>query len=223
MNDNTSAFCASKYEEEIRTVLPYYDDFYKQVVDIAKVQFSAPLTWLDVGCGTGKMAEAAFKALDIKKFVFCDRSEEMITIAKNRFSGDKSEFSLTAFPELDQDTSFDIITAVMVFHYFKKEARRKAIQTCYRNLRSNGIFITFENFAPNCEAGKRLFLERWRAYQRSQGRSQENCSEHIGRYGNKFFPISISEHLKLLRQCGFVQAEVFWVSNMQVGLLGIKQ
>ena len=147
----------------------------------------------------------------------------MIKVAKKRFSGDKSEFTLSTFPELNQDIPFDVITAVMVFHYFKKEARREAIQKCYRNLHSNGIFITFENFAPYSEVGKHLLLDRWRAYQLSQGRSGESCNKHLGRYGSEFFPISISEHLELLRQCGFIQAEVLWVSNMQVGLLGVKQ
>lgn len=222
MNDNISAFCASKYDEEIRKTLPYYEDFYKQVVDIAEIQFDRPLTWLDVGCGTGKMAEAAFRALAIKKFVFCDSSDEMIEIAKNRFPGDRSEFIFSSFLNLKETVSFDVITVIMVFHYFNREERRKAIEKCYKNLRPNGIFITFENFAPYSEAGKRLFLKRWRSYQLSQGKSAGSCDEHMGRYGERYFPISISEHLDLLRQCGFERAEVLWVSNMQVGLLGIK-
>ena len=31
VNDNASAFCVAKYDEEIRKTLPYYEDFYKQV------------------------------------------------------------------------------------------------------------------------------------------------------------------------------------------------
>ena len=222
MNDNTSAFCAEKYDTEIRKVLPYYEDFYRQVVDIVKVRFDRPLAWLDIGCGTGKMAEAAFKTLDIENFLFCDSSEDMIKIAKERFAGEKSKYVVSSFPELNESGPFDVITAIMVFHYFTKEDRRKSLQKCYKNLRHDGIFITFENFAPYSEAGKRLFLERWKIYQRSQGRSAGSCDEHVGRYGNEYFPISISEHLELLRQCGFEQTEVIWVSNMQVGLLGIK-
>lgn len=222
MNGNTSAFCASKYDEEIRKVLPYYEDFYRQVVDIVKVRFNRPLVWLDIGCGTGKMAEAAFMALDIENFLFCDSSEDMIKIAKERFAGEKSKFVTSSFLDLNESGPFNVITAMMVFHYFTREGRRKALQKCYKNLRQDGIFITFETFAPYSEAGRQLFLERWKSYQFSQGRSAIICDKHIGRYGNEYFPISISEHLELLRQCGFEQAEVIWVSNMQVGLLGIK-
>lgn len=50
----------------------------------------------------------------------------------------------------------------------------------------------------------------------------DECNRHIGRYGKEYFPISISEHLKVLEQCGFENVEIIWISNMQVGLLGIK-
>ena len=158
MNDNVSAFCAAKYDEEIRKTLPYYKDFYKQVVDIVKIQFNSPLAWLDIGCGTGKMAEAALETLDIDRFVFCDSAEKMIEIAKKRFAGDRTRFILSSFLDFDETAPFDVITAIMVFHYFNKEDRRKALEKCYKNLCPNGIFVTFENFAPYSEAGKHLFL-----------------------------------------------------------------
>ena len=191
-------------------------------MDIVKVRFDRPLAWLDIGCGTGKMAEAAFKDLDIENFLFCDSSEDMIKIAKERFAGENSKYVVSSFPEMNEPGPFDVITAMMVFHYFTRERRKESLQKCYKILHNNGIFITFENFAPYSEAGRQLFLERWKFYQLSQGRSAGSCNEHIGRYGKEYFPIPISEHLELLRQCGFEQAEVIWVSNMQVGLLGIK-
>ena len=95
VNDNASAFCEAKYDEEIRKTLPYYEDFYKQVVDIVKIQFNRPLAWLDIGCGTGKMAEAALEAVDIDRLVFCDSAEKMLEIAKKRFAGGKTRFVLS--------------------------------------------------------------------------------------------------------------------------------
>ena len=70
MNDNISAFNSKKYDEEIKHTLPYYDEFYKQVIDVISNYKSKPLTWLDIGCGTGKMAELAYKETEIEKFVF---------------------------------------------------------------------------------------------------------------------------------------------------------
>lgn len=161
MMDNTSAFHASEYDEKIKMTLPYYEEFYKQIIDIVKIQFNKPLRWLDVGCGTGKMAEAVFDTVDIDKFIFCDNSPQMIDIVKKRFKGKKADFTISSVQELDKSNSFDVITAIQVFHYFQREERISAIRKCYNALCPNGIFVTFENFAPYTEVGKTLYLQRW--------------------------------------------------------------
>lgn len=221
-HDNASAFYAVEYDEKIKMTLPYYEEFYKQVIDIVKLRFDKPLTWLDVGCGTGKMAETALKAVALDKFVFCDNSADMIEIVKRRFQNVNAEFIIASVLELQHSMQFDVITAIQVFHYLEREERISAVKRCYEMLNPHGIFMTFENFAPQSEAGKQLFLERWKLYQLSQGKDMAECDGHIGRYGKEYFPIPIAEHLKVLEQCGFENVEVIWVSNMQAGLLGIK-
>ena len=223
MKDNASAFTAKEYDRKIRLTLPFYDDFYQQVIDVANAHFEKKLNWLDIGCGTGKMAEVALPKLKIEKFAFCDNSTQMIKIAQERFSGKNTEFFTASIQELGIQQRFDIITAIQVFHYFSQEERLATAEKCYQALEPDGLFISFENFAPYTGAGKKLFLKRWRTYQLSQGKSPSECDKHIQRYGKDYFPISISEHLNVLRKSGFQAAEVLWVSNMQVGMLGIKQ
>lgn len=222
MKDNTSAFNAKEYDEKIKKTLPYYEAFYEQVIDVVKAQFTKPLNWLDIGCGTGKMAEVAFKKVALKRFVFCDPSNEMLEIAKQYFEGERSLFVNESIADLNIEDSFDVITSIQVFHYLQKEERIGALKKCYDALAPNGIMISFENFAPSSEQGKALFLKRWESYQIGQGKSEEEATKHIGRYGKGYFPIAITEHLKAYKEAGFESVEVLWVSNMQVGLLGIK-
>ena len=67
-----------------------------------------------------------------------------------------------------------------------------------------------------------LYFQRWKAYQHSQGKSQEEADRHLQRYGKEYFPITIDEHIKILSDCGFRYSEIIWLSNMQVGIMGIK-
>lgn len=221
-NDNVSAFNAIEYDEKIKRTLPYFEEFYKQVIDIVNIHFGGPVTWLDIGCGTGKMEEVAFISGNIEKIVACDISEKMIAIVKKRFEDKNIELITASIFDVCTDTKFDVVTAIQVFHYLQREERIEAIRKCYEALNPNGIFITFENFAPYSEPGKCLFLKRWKSFQLSQGKSMEESNRHIGRYGKAYFPITISEHLEVFKQCGFVNVEILWVSNMQVGLLGVK-
>lgn len=55
MNDNQSAFRSNDYDRKIKQTLPYYDQFYEQVIELIKVMNDNAVRWLDIGCGTGKM------------------------------------------------------------------------------------------------------------------------------------------------------------------------
>ncbi len=107
-------------------------------------------------------------------------------------------------------------------HYLQKEERKISIRKCHEALKENGLFISFENFAPFSELGKQIYLERWKDYQMRQGKTTIECNQHINRYGKDYFPISLTEHLQMIKKCGFRVVEILWVSNMQVGVWGMK-
>lgn len=48
VKDNISAFNSTEYDMKIKHTLPYYEEFYKQVVDVVKILNRQALTWLDV-------------------------------------------------------------------------------------------------------------------------------------------------------------------------------
>lgn len=222
MNDNISAFNTMEYNSKIKQTLPYYDEFYKQVIELVKTFHSGAVRWLDVGCGTGKMGSVAFENVALEKFVFSDCSEKMIKIVKERFDFENTEFVVCDAKELDYVNEFDIITAIQVNHYMNETSRKAALMKYYAALKNNGLFISFENFAPFTDLGKSIYLERWKRYQLEQGKSLEECNKHIERYGKEYFPISLSENIELMKNCGFKIVEILWLSNMQVGIWGIK-
>lgn len=155
MNDNKSAFRSNDYDRKITQTLPFYEQFYEQVIELVKAFHCNAVKWLDAGCGTGKMGSAAFANFDdIEKFVFCDASEEMIKIAKERFKNHNAEFLVCDIQKLAYADEFDIITAIQVNHYLRFDERRIALRKCYEALKENGLFNSFENFAPFTGLGK---------------------------------------------------------------------
>lgn len=216
------AFSPEKYDKNIAITLPYYEEYFKQITDIVHTAFPMPVTWLDIGCGTGKMADLAMKNLPVKKMVCCDNSPQMLKTAKEHVSSLKVDFREISIQNLQFDSDFDIITAVLVTHYLKYEDRIVSIRNCYNALKKNGMFFTVENFAPNNDIFKRLYLERWKNFQRENGKSEEECESHILRYNTEYFPVTIMEQMQVLQKCGFNNIEIFWCSYMQVGILGMK-
>ena len=224
MKDNLSAFSSREYDEKTKQTLPFYEEYYTQTIELVKMACHSSVNWLDIGCGTGKMGSVVFdNELNLDKFVFCDSSEEMIRISKERFhSYNNTEFCVCDVRELPFVNEFHVISAIQVFHYLQTADRKDALKRCYEALTENGLFISFENFAPFTDTGKAISLERWKKYQIEQGKTQEEAQKHIERYGIGYYPITIEENLKLMRDCGFSVVEILWLTNMQAGFWGIK-
>ena len=216
------AFSPEKYDKDIVATLPYYEEYFKQIIDIVHTAFHIPIAWLDIGCGTGKMADMAIRKLQVKSMVCCDNSPQMLKIAKAYVCSSRVDFVETSIQKLEYRSEFEVITAILVTHYLEYQDRIVSIQNCYNALKKNGLFFTVENFAPNDDTVKRLYLERWKNYQCQNGRGEDECQSHIRRYNREYFPITIMEQIRVLQKCGFRNVEIFWCSYMQVGILGIK-
>lgn len=216
------AFLPEEYDKSITATLPYYEEYFNQIADIVRTAFQTPITWLDIGCGTGKMASIAVGNPGVKNMVCCDNSPQMLRIAKERIRSSSVEFLEIPIQGLPYDSKFDVITAILLNHYLKYEDRIISARNCYNALKKNGLLFTVENFAPNNEVMKKLYLERWKLYQYNNGKDEKECEKHIQRYNTEYFPITITEQIHLLQECGFENVEVFWCSYMQVGILGIK-
>lgn len=222
--DNKSAFSSNEYDTNISITLPYYEEMYNQIIDLVHTIKPDIISWLDVGCGTGKMAELALKTFNIDRLVLCDNSAAMLKQAHRKLCDftSKTEFINIPVQELSETNAFDVITAIQVNHYLNKSDRMISLANCYNALKPGGLFITFENFAPFGEYGIQTSLQRWKNYQITHGKSIADAQKHINRYGREYFPITVTEHLDIMQECGFKTVEVLWLSYMQLGIYGVK-
>ena len=116
----------------------------------------------------------------------------------------------------------DVLTAFLSHHYLKKDEREKATKTCRSLLKPGGLYVTFENIRPSTKKGLEAGMNSWRRFQLSQGRDEKSVEKHLKRYDTKYFPITVEEHIALLKRCGFKVCELLWYSCLQGGFYGIK-
>lgn len=227
-SDNTTPYKACQYDTNVRETISYYELFHTEAIDLVNLLKPDANLWLDTGCGTGYLVEKALPHFPHTSFVLADPAENMLVEARKRLRNiphDRISFIASATSaDLRRNLSLqpDIITAMMCHHYLKPAKRRNATSACFDLLAPKGIYITFENIRPTSEKGIELGLERWGKFQSSQGRSPAVVDEHLKRFNNAYFPITVNEHLSLLKECGFHVAELFWYSQMQAGFYAIK-
>lgn len=222
MNDNRSAYNSSVYDKNIVSTLPYYREYHYQIIDLLRAMGRKDIDWLDTGCGTGTLASRVFEHRDDVRFTLCDPSEQMLAIAKDKLQGrDVRTFTIPS-QQMTFDSEFDIVTAVQSHHYLQPDERRVAVENCYRALRDGGVFVAFENIRMSDEASDKIALKRWENFLSDHLGDPALVKKHIDRRGVEVFPITIEEHIKLLREAGFKSVDVLWTSYLQAGFWAIR-
>ncbi|HEX9062026.1 MAG TPA: class I SAM-dependent methyltransferase [Clostridia bacterium] len=226
MNDNKTAHMSAEYDQKVSSTIPNYELFHRETIDLVKTVSPKCETWLDTGCGTGTFAICAMDSFKDTQFLLADPSNEMLAILNKKIEGMTLKVKvLGSVPSHEislPDSSVDVITAIQSHHYYDVEGRKSATRNSFRMLKPGGIYVTFENIRPLTDKGTSIGLERWKHFQMSMGKSEKEAQSHIERFGNEYFPITIEDHLKLLRDAGFSTVEIFWYSYMQAGFYAIK-
>ena len=221
-NDNTTPMAAGVYDKEINNTIPYYTEFYNQTLDVIEQFEFKEMQWLDLGCGTGSLEKLAFQRFDKPQFVLVDPSEKMLEKAKEKLKDQSIQYICGDSTSIDFVSAFHIVTAIQSHHYMHEEQRKKATEKVYKSLKKSGIYISFENVVPEDIDIKEMELRRWGRYQQRHGKTQAEAKAHNARCGVNYFPLTVSEHIRLLKQSGFRHVHVFWYSYMQMGIYGVK-
>jgi tRNA (cmo5U34)-methyltransferase len=226
--ENKTPHLPEDYDNKISTVLPYYKSFHEETINLVASLPEKPKVWMDTGCGTGTFISKAIEHFPDTKFLMLDPSEGMLKQTREKLSSCTCDrvkiLEASATQDFTQGLSEkpDVITAIQCHHYLDMQNRKKAVEKCYELLKEGGFFITFENISPLTEEGISVGKRYWGDFQRVHGRTEDEIKIHLERFGTEYFPITVEQHLKLLRETGFRTVELFWYSYMQAGFYCIK-
>ncbi len=220
--DNTTSQSAALYDANVEKTIPWYSQFHAQTLDLVGSVMPESALWLDTGCGTGNLAVKAADRFAGVKFILSDPSPAMLDIAREKLQEVAVEYIQSGSEALSLRESVDVVTAIMSHHYLTAGQRRQATDNCFAALKPGGVYVTFETIRPCSEAATAIGLERWRQHQLASGKPAEEVEKHISRYGVELLPITIEEHLRLLRQIGFSVVEILWASGLQAGFYAVK-
>jgi tRNA (cmo5U34)-methyltransferase len=225
---NSTPHLPEDYDVQVAKVIPYYSSLHQEVINLVKALPFTPDVWMDTGCGTGSLIKKAITEFPETKFLLLDPSEGMLQQAQVKLSSYATGRLEFMQPSPTQDFMWehgekpDVITAIQCHHYLCDEDRVKATKVCYDSLKERGVYITFENIRPLTEEGITVGKQYLGNFQLSMGKSQEEVDKHLARFDVEYFPITVEEHLRLLRETGFRIVEILWYSYMQAGFYCIK-
>ena len=191
-------------------VIPCFHDFYQTVIDLIPYDNSHSFRFLDLGAGTGLLAEFIVKTFPNATATLVDLSEKMLEKAKQRFSSTKRVTFLTQdYAHSPLPENQDLVVSAMSIHHLTDQEKKSLYKSVYEAFASEGVFINADLVKGETDTVERLYQNRWLGWIKKAGLGQRDLSRIIDRM-QLDRPCSLSSQLQLLKEAGFSDVDCYY-------------
>lgn len=210
----------AEYDRIIRTYIPYYDESRAAQLDLlAGALGDRRARIIDLGGGTGSLAEAILDRFAQCSVMVHDIDREMLVVARSRLArfGGRVELALSSFA--DPLPRVDAVLAAFALHHIPT-VQEKAI--VYRRIREalapGGVFL-------NADAVSGPFWDslrdEWARFMAGQGFTLDQAYGNLEAWAAEDTYFSVFDELRAMSQGGFEQPECFWRRG-PIAILGAR-
>jgi ubiquinone/menaquinone biosynthesis C-methylase UbiE len=198
----------AEYDRIIRTYIPYYDESRDAQLDLLAAVQPAPRRIVDLGGGTGSLAEAILNRFPDASVLVRDIDPQMLAVARTRLArfGERVELSLGSF--LDPLPPVDAVLCAFALHHIRTLDEKTEV---YRRIRSallpGGVLLN------NDAAGGPFWphlRDQWAAFMATRGFTLEQGYQNLQDWSAEDTYFSVYEELQAMARGGFDQPECAW-------------
>lgn len=153
---------AKKYDEQRRFFIPCFDDFYKTSLSILWEIKNDFQSVLDLGAGTGLLTQYLFERFPEATYTLVDVAEQMMGVARERFSLSRNFNYLIADYSLNlPDDKFDLIASALSIHHLAEQSKARLYENVYNSLPLGGYFINLDQFNATSQLVNEAYNNWW--------------------------------------------------------------
>jgi tRNA (cmo5U34)-methyltransferase len=196
------------YDQQIRVSIPYYDQAFSAIVDVVEASDIKPRRILDLGVGTGNLADLLLKTWPQAHLTGIDLVQDFIDIAQKRLSkhGERSTLVRIDVADFDFAGEYDLVVSSFMVHHLTDEVKRITYGRGLSCLRSQGTLINADYVDSASPFYSRVFYDLRLQSIQEQGGSTAAYIEH-----QRFeIPTPMELQLNWLQDIGFIDIECFW-------------
>jgi tRNA (cmo5U34)-methyltransferase len=209
------------YDDIIRKFIPGYEEGLTRAAN--EIARARPALVLDLGAGTGALAEAMLEHERVGSVEAIDIDPEMLARARIRLKrfGTRARFRRRSFdaplPECDA-----VAASLALHHIPTMERKRTLYERIYRALRPGGVFVNADVIISAHPATRERSYRLWAAHLVSCGIDEQRAYEHFAEWSaeDTYFPLD--EDLAAMREAEF-HAECIWRNCPNTLLVGRKK
>ncbi len=190
-------------------VVPRYDEMMQAVVEASPFLRKDRLKIIDLGCGTGNLAQKMVAAYPNAHITCIDMAENMLKMAKAKLEKQRNvSFWLGDVLDFDYSNKYDMIVSSLVLHHLEKKDKLKFYRKLYNALRDGGIFYTIDIFLSSSRHLQKLYMDKWKIFMTTNKLPIKKVNEMITRHKREDRPVVFEEELSIMRKAGFKCVDV---------------
>jgi tRNA (cmo5U34)-methyltransferase len=196
------------YDQAIRRFIPGYDDMLVEAT--RAVSSVAPAHVIDLGAGTGALAEAVLGNESVGTVELLDVDPEMLDQARSRLADAGGRARFTPGSYFDPLPPCDAVCASLSLHHIPSLGDKADLyRRIHDALRPGGVFVNADVMVPAEGPERDAEYHAWVAHNETHGIAAEEAWSNFAAWAEEdtYHPVEIE--LELLRQAGF-EAECTW-------------
>lgn len=202
---------ASEYDRIIRTFIPRYEEMQATQVHLLGAILGGRGMIIDLGGGTGALAEVVLAAYPEMTVEIWDVDRKMLAVAQERLKSFGSRIRLVERSFTEPLPACDGVTASLALHHVHDlNAKTSIYMNIYKALRSGGIFLNADATMSDDPIIRKATYSVWSSFMKSSGMGDEEVRKHFDDWKteDRYFPLTTE--LDALRKAGFKNPECFW-------------
>ena len=199
----------AEYDRIIRTYIPYYDESRAVQLDLlAATELQPDARIVDLGGGTGSLAEAILERFPQARVIVRDIDPEMLAVAQTRLSRFAGRVELDRASFAAPLPVVDAVLSAFALHHIPTLADKTAVYgRIHDAIRPGGVFLNNDAAAGPFWP---LLRDQWAAFMATQGFTLEQGYRNLDDWAAEDTYFSVREELEAMAAAGFDQAECAW-------------
>ena len=196
------------YDRSIRQFIPGYEDMLAQAARATAVL--DPEHVVDLGAGTGALAQAVLQHCPRCTIELIDEDAEMLDQARERLAPFESRVRFSQRPFQGPLPRCDAVVASLALHHIPTLAEKEVVfGAIHAALHANGVFVNADANMPVDAAKQRADYRTWAAHLVTSGISEDRAWQHFQEWADEDTFLPIEDELSALRAVGFDAVRVW--------------
>jgi tRNA (cmo5U34)-methyltransferase len=201
---------ALDFDRNVLRIIPHYEDMLQAVIRSIPFGHSAPISVLDVGCGTGRLGQLILETFSEANLICLDFSERMVETAKAKLAGyERVDYVVQDFRDYEFGQSFNVVVSSLALHHLPTDEKRKFYERVHGCLCPGGCFYNADLVLGNGKHLQSLYMNTWETFLEQQLDAEE-IQKTLQLFYEEDQPDVLADQLLWLSEIGYTNVDVPW-------------